>query len=112
MNNNKAPVTQNNMADHCGIRGRIISAGLPISMCPAMTSLGLTRYLEMFLELPVIDETEIAGRFDIDLQWKENAGRYRDHTALKQVLLDQLGLELVADRWPAEMLVREKVAKK
>jgi uncharacterized protein (TIGR03435 family) len=55
----------------------------------------------------VIDRTGLAGRFDVDLKWDEQVeGQNPD--AFKQVLLDQLGLELVPSRESVEMLVVEK----
>ena len=63
--------------------------------------------LERYFKIPVIDRTGLAGRFDVDLKWDEQVeGQNPD--AFKQVLLDQLGLELVPSREPVEMLVVEK----
>jgi len=62
--------------------------------------------LENMLQIPVINETGIAGRFDIDVGWNRNDPQ---HDSLKQALLDQLGLELVPANMPIEMLVVEKV---
>jgi len=42
------------------------------------------------------------------LRWNETGNVEADHEALKQALLDQLGLELVPSRQPIEMLVVEK----
>jgi uncharacterized protein (TIGR03435 family) len=64
--------------------------------------------LEYYFEIPVIDRTGIEGRFDIDLKWDEPDRQHRNPEAFKQVLLDQLGLELVPSREPIEMLVVEK----
>jgi uncharacterized protein (TIGR03435 family) len=65
--------------------------------------------LEKFLGKPVIDQTGLAQSFSLDLQWKESGADDTNHDALKQALLDQLGLELVPSRAPVEMLVVEKV---
>jgi uncharacterized protein (TIGR03435 family) len=63
--------------------------------------------LERYFKIPVIDRTSLAGRFDVNLKWDEQVeGQNPD--AFKQVLLDQLGLELVPSREPVEMLVVEK----
>jgi uncharacterized protein (TIGR03435 family) len=64
--------------------------------------------LEYYFEIPVIDRTGIEGRFDIDLKWDERDGQHRNPEGLKQVLLDQLGLELVPGRESIDMLVVEK----
>jgi hypothetical protein len=91
------------------INGRITSRGLPISMLPPDPFWGFTRFLELYLQTPVIDETGITGTYDIELKWKERGEADPDHDAMKQVLFDQLGLELVPDHRPVEMLVMEKV---
>jgi uncharacterized protein (TIGR03435 family) len=62
--------------------------------------------LEEILRVPVVDKTGLTENFDIDLKWERNDPR---HDSLKQALLDQLGLELVPDRQPVEMLMVEKV---
>ena len=64
--------------------------------------------LEYYFEIPVVDRTGIEGRFDIDLKWDEPDRQHRNPEAFKQVLLDQLGLELVPGREQIEMLVVEK----
>jgi uncharacterized protein (TIGR03435 family) len=64
-------------------------------------SLGLG--LEYFFGKPVIDQTGLTQKFDIDLKWDG------DNHTLKKALLDQLGLELVPAKMPVEMLVVENV---
>lgn len=88
------------------VRGRITCKGFPLSINPPNQSFGFARYLEMFVHVPVIDETGLDGNYDIEIQWHE--GNDPDHKALKKVLLDQLGLELVPADRPVEMLVMEK----
>jgi uncharacterized protein (TIGR03435 family) len=60
--------------------------------------------------MPVIDQTGPPGvrNLGIDLQWKELGEQDPTHDALKQALLDQLGLVLVPSRQPVEILVVEK----
>ena len=72
--------------------------------------------LQYYLQVPVVNRTGLAGRFDVDLTWDDEmkwdgTGRYyfSNPDGLKQVVLDQLGLELVPSREPIEMLVVEKV---
>jgi uncharacterized protein (TIGR03435 family) len=77
--------------------GRFSSVNTPIS--------DVVANLEGLLQIPVIDQTGIASRFDIDLKWNKNDPQ---HNSLKQALTDQLGLELVPSREPVEMLVIEK----
>ena len=68
----------------------------------------LADFLELYFETPVLDQTGLTDRFDIDLKWDERDGQHRNPDSLKQVLLDQLGLELAPGREPVEMLVVEK----
>ena len=70
----------------------------------------ITSFLEGCFGTPVIDQTGLTQHFHIDLKWEE-LGKQQDpdHEALKQALLDQLGLELVPSNMPIEMLVVEKV---
>jgi uncharacterized protein (TIGR03435 family) len=90
------------------IRGHITSIGFPVSTVPPTPSMGLTRYLEMFLHTPVVDETDLKGRYDFDFGWNERGEQDPNHDALKEALLEKYGLEIVQDRRPVEMLVMEK----
>ena len=65
----------------------------------------LTSMLENQLNVPIIDETGLTGRYDIDLIWDQTGFTQQTPDALKQALLDQLGLELTTARQPIEMLV-------
>jgi uncharacterized protein (TIGR03435 family) len=69
----------------------------------------LVSFLETRFKLPVIDQTGLAGFFDIDLKWDESDYQHPNLDSLQQALLDQLGLELVPTNMPIEMLVVEKV---
>jgi hypothetical protein len=60
----------------------------PISMSGTTLS-AFAQVLEGFLGRPVLDDTGLAGTFDIQLQ-----GQYDDHDALIAALRDQLGLVL------------------
>jgi len=68
---------------------------------------GLAAYLERYFKMPVIDQTDITQHFSTDLRWREIRG-HPNHEGLEQVLLNQLGLELVPTNMPVEMLVVEK----
>ena len=89
--------------------GHIHCFGERLSWTPPMPPWGLTKYLEMVFQLPVVDETGLTGSYNIDLRWKVKADQQANQDALKQALLDQLGLELVPTNMPIEMLVVEKV---
>jgi uncharacterized protein (TIGR03435 family) len=68
---------------------------------------GLAAFLERYFKMPVIDQTDVTQHFSTDLRWKETRG-HPNHEGLEQVLLNQLGLELVPTNMPIEMLVVEK----
>lgn len=70
---------------------------------------GLTKHLERIFQVPVVDETGLAGSYDIDLRWKVKADPTANQEAVKRALLDQLGLELVPAQRSIEMLIVEKV---
>ena len=64
----------------------------------------LSGILESIFGIPVVEHTNLKGNYDINIKWQEN-----NLADLKQVLLNQLGLELVPTNMPIEMLVVEKV---
>jgi RNA polymerase sigma factor (sigma-70 family) len=84
-------------------------------------SLGLKRLqmgLEYYFYKPVLDETGLKDFYDIFLSWNRKPlanlqspteSIEKNRELIKQALLDQLGLELVATNMPIEMLVVEKV---
>jgi uncharacterized protein (TIGR03435 family) len=55
-----------------------------------------------------VDQTGLTQHFHIDLRWDERGRGDPEHNALKQALLEQLGLELVPSSEPVEMLVVER----
>jgi uncharacterized protein (TIGR03435 family) len=64
-------------------------------------------FLESGSPIPIIDQTDATNRCSIDIKWEDD-WRDPEHKVLQQVLLDQLGLELVPTNMPIEMLVVEK----
>ena len=64
-------------------------------------------FLESASPIPIIDQTDATNRCSIDIKWEDD-WRDPEHKALQQVLLDQLGLELVPTNMPVEMLVVDK----
>jgi uncharacterized protein (TIGR03435 family) len=88
-----------------GSRSSNINNGSGFYKCSNAPLEFLATSLEYYFELPVIDRTGIEGRFDIDLKWDERDRQHRNPEGLKQVLLDQLGLELVPGRESIDMLV-------
>ncbi|HEY4953155.1 MAG TPA: TIGR03435 family protein [Verrucomicrobiae bacterium] len=76
----------------------------------------LANDLEQYLQIPVVDQTGLAGYFDYDLKWDDKLqwdstghSQFSNSEGLKQTVLDQLGLELVPGHEPIEVLVVEKV---
>ncbi len=59
--------------------------------------------------MPVVDETGLSGSYNIDLRWKVNADPNANQDAVKQALIEQLGLELVPAHKAVDMLIVEKV---
>jgi hypothetical protein len=92
--------------------GRIHCFGEQLSWTPPMPPWGLTKYLEMIFQMPVVDATGLTGSFNLDLRWKVKSDRTANQEAVKQALLDQLGLELVATNVPVELVVMEKTKSK
>jgi len=69
----------------------------------------LANLLESNFQEPIIDRTGIEGSFDVYLRWNVKDPKHPDLGALKQVLYDELGLELVPGRAPMQVLVVKKV---
>jgi uncharacterized protein (TIGR03435 family) len=67
----------------------------------------LTRWLEAVTKMPVIDQTGLTNYYDITVNWKPHAGQ-SEEDAIRQILPDQFGIELVPANMPIEMLVVEK----
>ncbi len=92
--------------------GHIHCFGEALSWKPPMPPWGLTKQLERIFQMPVVDETSLKGSYNLDLRWKVNTDPNANQEAVKQALIDQLGLELVPTRkarQAAEMLIVEKV---
>jgi uncharacterized protein (TIGR03435 family) len=67
----------------------------------------LTSWLEAITKMPVIDQTGLTNYYDITVKWKPQAGQ-SEADAIRQILPDQFGLELVPTNMPIGMLVVEK----
>lgn len=73
--------------------------------CVNQTLSCLTSMLGNYFHIPVVDDTGLQGRFNIDLAWDQPDFEHQNPAALKQALLDELGLELSRAKEPVEMLV-------
>ena len=56
----------------------------------------------------MIDETGLTDSYDFDLHWNGNLKWNDQKKEIERALKEQLGLELVPDRRPLEMLVVER----
>ena len=68
---------------------------------------GFFNDIESRIGRPVINETGLAGKYDIEIQWRPRTGE-SDKDAYVRALREQLGLELVPATQPIEMLVVEE----
>ena len=59
--------------------------------------------------MPIVDETGLTGSYNLDLGWKVKTDPNANQEAVKQALIEQLGLELVPAHKPVEILIVEKV---
>jgi uncharacterized protein (TIGR03435 family) len=73
----------------------------------------LAQVLSFFAGRPVSDKTGLAGRFDVELQWMPDTAAAPGDAAgpsLTTALQEQLGLKLVSEKGPVNMLVVDHVA--
>jgi uncharacterized protein (TIGR03435 family) len=77
--------------------GYIAGVGKPIS--------SLVEALEEVMDRPILNETGLWHHYDFVLEWNGHGLRHPDPEDFNQVLLDQLGLELVPGWEPLPMLV-------
>ena len=97
-----------------GANGRLRGFGVAIS--------DLREALELVLQQPVVDQTGLLGRYDIQLSWSPEADRLSTspstadappiaapEASLFTAIQEQLGLKLNAETGPAEVLVVDSV---
>ncbi len=70
---------------------------------------GLTKQLERIFHVPIVNETGLEGSYNLDLRWRVKTDPSANQDAVKQALIEQLGLELVPVHKTVEMLIVEKV---
>jgi len=68
---------------------------------------GVAACFGALLKTRVINQTEIKGSYDIELQWQAKAAETEDE-AFKRTVLEQLGLEFVPSRESLKYLIVEK----
>ena len=104
VNNQNPP----NLKPHAGRNQNSSSTGSQYTATIQNQSLfGFLINIEYAMGQPVIDETGLRGRYDLQINWRPNPGE-STQDAFRRALLQQLGLELVPDRATIEELVVEK----
>ena len=58
------------------------------------------------LSEPVVDKTGLVGRYDFQLGWGDNP---QTPDKISQAILQQLGLKLVAQKVPVEVMIIDQV---
>lgn len=82
----------------------------------------LTQLLSSALGKPVVDQTGLTGHYDVSLQWNDapvadggvigldaHATADPNRESIFSAIQDQLGLQLVSQRAPVEMIVIDKI---
>lgn len=64
--------------------------------------------LEQKFQIPIVDQTGLTKTYDYSVKWDEPDPKQPNPDGLKQALVAQLGLELVATNMPVQMLVIKK----
>jgi uncharacterized protein (TIGR03435 family) len=96
-------------------RGSVMMApGMIVANAVSMSV--LAKVLTPEMERPVLDRTNLIGRFDIRLKWMPDVypaggADASDLPTVFTALREQLGLELKSDRGPVEFLVIDSAAK-
>jgi thiol-disulfide isomerase/thioredoxin len=80
-------------------KGVVVRDTYPTVLNAAALSLALGR----LLDCPALDATQVAGRFDVLLDWQDG-----DQRRLRQAVREQLGLELRRDKQQVETLIFEQ----
>lgn len=88
--------------------GMIVANATPMSV--------LAKVLTPEMERPILDRTDLTGRFDIRLRWMPDVhpaggADSSDLPTVFTALREQLGLELKSDRGPVEFLVIDSAAR-
>jgi uncharacterized protein (TIGR03435 family) len=93
----------------CTVSNRVFGGGVLTMRFNGTTTTRLAAYIETRLGRVVVDRTDLAGSFDIELTYEDErflgSSKRREAPPLPIALQDQLGLRLVASRGPVGMLV-------
>jgi uncharacterized protein (TIGR03435 family) len=86
-------------------QGGSVSTGSGQFSCSSQPLSSLKSSLETQLQVPVVDETGLSGRFDIELNWDEGGSYEETLDSLNQALQETLGLELTPAKQTIEAIV-------
>jgi uncharacterized protein (TIGR03435 family) len=83
--------------------------GTPISFSYLGVAVGsIARGISIPSGRPVIDRTGLRGRFDAELHWAPTEAVASDQPSIFTAVQEQLGLKLVPDRAPIEVLIIDR----
>lgn len=68
----------------------------------------IDNWLNYVLKKPVIDETNLSGKYDVELKWESDGKIPNDSTKLIEAVREQLGLELTLTKRPREVAIISK----
>ena len=63
------------------------------------------------VQRPIVDHTNLQGRFDVDLSWNATNDPASDQPSIFTAVQDQLGLKLESSRAPVDVLVIDHIEK-
>jgi uncharacterized protein (TIGR03435 family) len=72
---------------------------------------GMKRFAEVLareIDLPVVDQTGLAGVFNFKLQWTRDTAKMPDRPTIYTAVQEQLGLRLRSQKMPLEILVIDR----
>jgi uncharacterized protein (TIGR03435 family) len=92
----------------CGMRvGPAALSGKAVTMAQLAAS------LSGLMGRTTVDRTGLADRFDVEMTWtpegRQDAASHSDDPPLVTALVEQLGLKLVADKGPVEVVVVDRI---
>ena len=94
-------------------RGMSSRTGLASMEGVGVSIAAVATFLENALKIPVVDETGLTNRYgyDVSLKWKQESWDKPNLEGLEKAVQGQLGLELLPEQRPVELLVIEQAEK-
>jgi len=93
--------------------GSAVRAGTIVANSLSMTALGV--FLARLSKMPVVDQTNLQGNYDVHLEWTPESKDPTDTptgASRETALIEQLGLRLEARKGPLDALVIDRVERK